>query len=197
MYEYRNLNRELQQRVLQQRREAGLPLHELPHRVNEGNLYLLTGANYEHRHIMATPERRDDFAEKLLSGLMALPEVELFAWCLLPNHYHLLARLDQSDFAAMSARLHNGTATQWNREDAAPGRKVWFRYCDRDIRGERHFWVSMNYIHANPVKHGYVRRAYDWPWSSVHYYAEQWGRAALRELWRAYPVLNFGDKWDY
>jgi putative transposase len=197
MYEYRQLSRELQRRLVNDRRASALPLHELSHRVNDGNLYLLIGTNYEHRHVMSTPERRDEFSEKLLTKFRDLPNAELFAWCLLPNHYHLLARVDQDDFAAMSARLHNGTSTQWNREDGMPGRKVWYRYCDRDIRNDRHFWVAMNYIHANAVKHGYVKRAYDWPWSSVHFYAEIWGKEALRELWRDYPVRNFGDKWDY
>jgi hypothetical protein len=100
MYEYRRLNREMQQRIVQQRRAVGLPLHELSHRVNEGNLYLMTVANYEHRPILNTSARRDEFAAKLLERLQGLPDTELFAWCLLPNHYHLLTRVDQGAFAA-------------------------------------------------------------------------------------------------
>jgi putative transposase len=192
MYEYRQLSREMQLRLVQQRRAAGLPLHELSHRVNEGNLYLMTATNYEHQPILNTSERRDEFATKLLARLRVLPDTELFAWCLLPNHYHLLLRVDHAVFATLLHSLHNDTATQWNREDATPRRKVWFGYCDRDIRSERHFWTTMNYVHANAVKHGYVRRAYDWAWSSVH----QWERDALRQMWHEYPVLNYGEKWD-
>jgi putative transposase len=54
----------------------------------------------------------------------------------------------------------------------------------------------MNYIHANAVKHGYACRAYDWPWSSVHFYAEEWGRDSLHHMWHEYPVLDYGEKWD-
>jgi putative transposase len=197
MYDYRKLSHEMQKRLLYERRQSGLPLHEIPHRANEGNLYLFTAANYEHRPVLNSPERRDSFSTELIETLSEIPEIELFAWCVLPNHYHLLARVEQEKFAAKIARLHNRTSTRWNREDGTAGRKVWFRHCDRDIRSERHFWVTLNYIHANPVKHGYVRRAYEWPWSSVHFYEEKWGRAALRELWREYPVRSYGNKWDF
>ena len=196
MYDYRRLSVEAQQNLLDERRANGAPLHNVAHRINKNSLYLLTAANFEHQPISNTVERRDEFAHKLLSRFVALPNSELFGWCLLPNHYHLLARIDLSLFEAMIRRLHNGTSTQWNREDKEPGRRVWFSYSDRDIRSERHFWVALNYIHANAVKHGYVKNAFDWPWSSVHDFAGQHGENRLRQLWRDYPVLDFGKKWD-
>ena len=166
------------------------------HRVSENNLYLLTGTCFEHQSILDSDARRDEFAEKLLSRFRAIANSELFAWCLLPNHYHLLARVDLKGFSQTIARLYNGTSTQWNREDGTPGRKVWFSFCDRTIRSERHFWASMNYVHANAVKHQWAKTAFGWPWCSVHEYAELHGREALREMWRDYPVLSYGQGWD-
>ena len=196
MYDYRRLSREAQQSLVDERRLNGAPLHNVAHRVNANSLYLLTATNFDHQAILNTAARRDEFADKLLSRFVALPESELFGWCLLPNHYHLLARVGLDSFATMIQRLHNGTATQWNREDNTPGRRVWFSYCERDIRSERHFWVALNYVHANAVKHRYVKNAFDWPWSSVHDFAAQHGKDYLRQLWRDYPVLDFGAKWD-
>jgi len=93
--------------------------------------------------------------------------------------------------------LHGSTARIWNLEDGLTGkRKVWYKFHDRAIRNERHYYHAFNYIHYNPVKHGYVESPYDWPWSSVHLYFDTHGREWLREQWRKYPignVLDYGD----
>ena len=118
------------------------------------------------------------------------------AWVVLPNHYHVLGEVDLTAFSKWIARLHNGKATQWNREDATLGRRVWYRFSDRRIRNERHYRASMNYIHGNPVKHRYVEDARAWPWCSLHEYLKTFGRAQLVEWWLAYPVREYGRGWD-
>ena len=42
------------------------------------------------------------------------------------------------------------------------------RYWEHQIRDDRDFRNHINYIHFNPVKHGYVWRVGDWPYSSFH-----------------------------
>src|SRR5579872_2724577 len=42
------------------------------------------------------------------------------------------------------------------------------RFWEHTIRDERDFENHVNYIHYNPVKHGYVKRVKDWPYSSFH-----------------------------
>ena len=64
------------------------------------------------------------------------------------------------------------------------------------MRSERHYFTTLNYIHNNPVKHGYVDKWGDWPCSSYHWYLENKGRDWLLELWHEFPVLNYGDQWD-
>ncbi len=83
-----------------------------------------------------------------------------------------------------------------NAEDHARGRQVWCRCQDRIMRSERHFYTSINYIHNNPVKHGYVKKWQEWPWSSVHWYLQEKTRDWLLDLWRQYPVLDYGKGWD-
>lgn len=64
------------------------------------------------------------------------------------------------------------------------------------MRSERHFYASLNYIHHNPVKHGYVERWQDWPFSSADWYLAMKGRDWLVDVWRNYPVRDYGAKWD-
>ena len=48
-------------------------------------------------------------------------------------------------------------------------RGVWQpRYWEHRIRDEDDWYRLRDYIHLNPVKHGYVTRPEDWPWSSFH-----------------------------
>ena len=75
-------------------------------------------------------------------------------------------------------------------------RRVWYKFTDRMIRSESHFFRAINYIHYNPVKHGYVTDPYDWKWTSLHEYFEVYGRDWLKEIWVAYPPGDLGSGWD-
>jgi REP-associated tyrosine transposase len=47
------------------------------------------------------------------------------------------------------------------------------------------------YIHYNPVKHGYVTRIEDWPFSSSHHYLQAKGQDWLMDAFQRYPVIEF------
>lgn len=141
-------------------------------------------------------ERLAWFERQLLDTLNGIG-APCAAWCVLPNHYHVLVQIaDMKSFGREIGRLHGRTSFQINREDSARGRRVWYDYEDRCMRSEAHYWTTVNYIHNNPVKHGYVRRWQEWPFSSVHAYLEAKGRDWMVDLWLSYPVLSYGDKWD-
>ncbi|MEP7272146.1 MAG: hypothetical protein ABI882_11630 [Acidobacteriota bacterium] len=93
-------------------------------------------------------------------------------------------------------KLHGRISRQWNLEEGSIGRTVWYRCVDRGIRGERHYWATMNYIHNNPVHHHYVSRWTDWPFSSAGDFLAHAGRERSLEIWRDYPVLGYGKGWD-
>jgi len=196
MYDYGNMSDQEQREVVSRRYLLGFPLHEPPHYPDGLQLYLITGACFRHQPIMNSEERRGYFQDQLLNTLSPIPDVDIRAWVVLPNHYHVLTAVDLARIKAALARLHNGTATRWNREDAVPGRRVWFRFSDRRIRSERHYYASLNYVHGNPVKHGHVAKATEWPCCSVHEWTEKYGRDWMLELWRDYPVKHFGKGWD-
>jgi putative transposase len=65
------------------------------------------------------------------------------------------------------------------------------------IHNERHCLATINYIHNNPVKHGYVDDANAWAWSSFHNYSETQGKHWLTQTWKEYPILDYGKGWDW
>ncbi len=196
-YEYRNLNDEEREEVLRQRRERGYPLHAPPHPFREDGYYFISAANYEHVHIMDTPERRTEFEGRLVSVLQAINAV-VDGWVILSNHYHFLTCVESLDHVSAALKqLHGSTSYKWNKADGQTGkRQVWYKFSDRFIRNERHYYCALNYIHINPVKHGYVSDPYDWPWMSLQNYCDTQGRDWLREKWKMYPPGDFGKGWD-
>ena len=64
------------------------------------------------------------------------------------------------------------------------------------MRNADHFWSTVNYIHHNPVKHGYVDQWLEWPFSSASDFLDSIGREQAMELWRKYPILDYGKGWD-
>lgn len=123
----------------------------------------------------------------------------LDAIVVLPDHLHCLWRLspDDDDFplrwrlikARFSSRLEPGEYVSQSRQRKGE-RGIWQRrYWEHVIRDERDFQRHLDYIHYNPVKHGYVQAAKDWPYSSFHRWVAQgvypadWAASAEVKEW--------------
>jgi len=184
--------------VVELRRRRRFPKHAPPHFDFEGeHQYLISAACYEHAHVIGkTAERMTECEEAVLSGCQKFSG-EVYAWCILPNHYHVLLRAERIKELRKELGLYHGRSShQWNGEDERRGRQVWHNCFERAMKSERHFWASLNYVHHNPVHHGYTERWQDWPWSSARDFIEREGREKAAEIWRAYPILDYGKKWD-
>lgn len=133
--------------LLEEKRWA-TPLHAPPHSFRGEGYYLISAANYEHACVMETPKRRTEFESRLLLALKEI-EVKIAAWVILPNHYHLLAGVNSlGSVSATLKQLHGSTAFEWNKADGLQGkRRVWYKYADRMIRNNAHYFRALNYIH--------------------------------------------------
>ncbi len=97
---------------------------------------------------------------------------------ILPDHLHTVWTLPEGDADyAMRWRQIKSTFSRAlpNREAISASRAgkgergIWQRrYWEHTIRDEDGFGQHVDYIHFNPVKHGHVMRADDWPFSSFH-----------------------------
>jgi putative transposase len=197
-YHWRRLTPKERADLLAWRKARGYPWHSPPHRADVGcSQFHITAACFEHRpHIGHSLTRLDAFTRDLLSVLTARTG-SVLAWCVLPNHYHAL--IETSDIFALLrelGRFHGRTSYTWNGEENARGRKVFFRAVERAMRSERHFWATMNYVHHNPVHHGYVEHWTDWPWSSATEFLAQTDADEAKRLWREYPLDDYGQGWD-
>jgi len=196
-YEYRRMTPEEQASAVLDRARRGYPLHSPPHPCREAGWYCISAATYEHAPVLAPSVRLASFEEQLLEEL-AKAGAGVTGWVILPNHTHFPAEAQSLDqIGATLKHVHGTTSRAWNLEDGQAGtRRVWYKFVDRRIRDEHHYYQALNYIHFNAVKHGYADSPYDWPWCSVHEFRNALGREWLRDRWVRYPVgeaLDYGD----
>jgi putative transposase len=157
----------------------------------------MTAACFEHEPVIGTsPERMAAFERDLLSALQEqCPAV--FAWTVLPNHYHaLVENRNVKGLVRQLGKLHGRTSYDWNGEEDRRRRKVWFNVVETAMKSERRFWATMNYVLHNAVRHGYVERWTDWPYCSARSYLDSIGREEATRIWMQYPLLDYGNDWD-
>jgi putative transposase len=105
------------------------------------------------------------------------------AMVVLPDHLHAIWTLPEKDkdFSIRWMLIKSGfsrrlpTGERRNRSRMAKGeRGIWQRrFWEHLIRDEKDYERHVDYIHYNPVKHGYVTRPVDWPHSSIHRFIAQ------------------------
>ena len=104
--------------------------------------------------------------------------------------------LAKETFGKAIGLVHGRSSFYANQRDGTPGRQVWYKYVDRAIRSERHYWACLHYIIANSVKHGFAVRMDEWEWSSYHELLAEHGPAWIDDLCREFPLHGFGKGWD-
>lgn len=122
-----------------------------------------------------------DEIEKLKVSFISMKKRHPFfldAIVVLPNHLHLLMTLPKGDnnFPTRLRLLKSGFSRQIAKTEYIQEtrkkkneRGIWQRrYWEHLIRDDNDYANHVDYIHNNPVKHGYVENAYDWPYSSIH-----------------------------
>ena len=197
MYHYRKLTPEQKTEAVQQRQLRGMPNHRPPRFGNTSGWFLITASTFEHKPYFNTDEDRTRLFNEIQKELVDV-EILISGWSILGNHYHLLVECNPlSSISQPIRRVHARSARELNRRDEVSGRKVWHLFSDRHIRNERHYYTTLNYIHYNATKHDYVEKPSNWMCSSLHWYEEHFGIEWLRDLWRKYPVRNYGKGWDW
>jgi REP-associated tyrosine transposase len=158
--------------------------HAPVHRFDGAGTYIVTAATLDKRLLFAGKENLSLLENKLLSLAKAY-QWNLQAWAVFPNHYHFVGR-SQSDVSNLNLflkHLHADTARDLNSRDRHEGRQVWFNFWDTKLTYERSYWARLNYVHQNPVKHGLVRVANQYPWCSAAWFERTASPAIIKTIY--------------
>jgi putative transposase len=136
----------------------------------------IVGVGHPHHIIQRVNNRENIFLnykdyEKYLSFLSRYSEEKgaaVFAYCLMPNHVHLLVTPSGEEVLAKMMQGVTLCYTQYfNREKGRTGRLWECRYHSTVIDAERYLWAVSRYIENNPVRAGIVKKPEDYPYSSA------------------------------
>ena len=96
----------------------------------------------------------------------------LQAWAFFANHYHLVMSFENTAIAHRDfvKHLHREPAIRLNSLNVTPGRRVMYEFWDTRLTFEKSWLARLNYVHQNPVKHGLVSVANQYPWCSASWF---------------------------
>jgi putative transposase len=168
--------------------ERKVPWPHAPlHRLSASGTYFLTAGTYHKEHFFRGAAR----LRVLHRGLLTVARKfgwGLEAWSVFSNHYHFVAHSPQWENGAenlsdMLSLLHEKTAKWVNKLDQTKGRTVWHNFWDTRLTFEKSYFARLNYVHQNPVKHGLVLVAHQYPWCSAAWFERTARPAQVKTLY--------------
>jgi putative transposase len=107
------------------------------------------------------------FYLSLLAAWSAAADCEVWAYCLMPNHVHLILMPgDEDGLRRALGETHRRYSRQVNLRQGWRGH-LWQERFHSFPMDEAHLLACARYVELNPVRAGLVRRARAWPWSSA------------------------------
>ena len=160
------------------------PLHQLSVR---GTYFVTSSTDLKPHHF-----RGKNRLQVLHRGLLSMAHKfgwQLEAWAVFSNHYHFVGHSpvdapDASNLADMLRMLHVKTAEWVNKLDHSPGRQVWFNFRETRLTYQKSYLARLNYVHQNPVKHGLVPVANQYPWCSARWFERTASVAMVKSIYR-------------
>ena len=148
--------------------------------------HIWTHANGD-ENLFRNEENYNYFLERYLHHVH--PAVETFAYCLMPNHLHLMVRVRSLEqlktlpgFGTLEglemakavsqkfSNLFNGYTQAYNKMYNRKGGLFIDSFNRKLIDSDEYFVQLIAYIHRNPIHHGFTKNLNDWPFSSWYAY---------------------------
>jgi putative transposase len=181
--------------------------------LEEGKYYHIFNRGNNSDNLFYKSENYHFFLRRMEEYLLSF--VELYAYCLLPNHFHLLIRVkeytpaealhlkdakllrerqDNGDFAGRAFhRLFTSYSKAINKQEHRHGSLFENPFKRKEVTSEQYFSNLVFYIHANPQSHGLCDDFRQYPWNSYERILSGKPSALRKE-----DVLNwFNGKNDY
>lgn len=120
-------------------------------------------------------EDNEDYKKFLykLKDCKKISGFELYAYCLMSNHVHLLIREGMEELGGIFRRIGASYVYWYNWNYSRRGHLFQDRYKSEVVEDNQYLFTVLRYIHQNPVKAGMVKKVEDYPWSSFREYTEK------------------------
>lgn len=160
-----------------------------PHRAAAGGYvyHVLNRANAR----MTIFEDEEDYEafEKVLAEAVERTETRLLAYCVMPNHWHLLVwPREDGELSRFVGWLTLTHTQRWHahRNSTGSGHVYQGRYKSFPIQDDDHFYTVARYVERNAARAKLVRRAEQWRWGSLYRWLR--GSAEDKALLSSWPL---------
>jgi putative transposase len=165
-----------------------------------GTSYFFTVNTYHRQQVLTTPPFYNALKSAIKEVRANFP-FDIEAVVLLPDHLNCVWKMPETDadYGVRWSQIKRKVSQQCrdylnqNSSNSKSKRRelvLWQRrFWEPRIRDETDFETHVNYIHYNPVKHGYVANVTDWPYSSFHTYVKN---GVLPPHWCSLEEFNDG-----
>lgn len=130
----------------------------------------------------------------LLKETSEMFELRISAYCLMPNHYHLLVQTPSANLSRAMRHI-NGVYTQrFNRSKEIDGQLFRGRFKSVLVEEDSHLLELLRYIHRNPVRAKMCQSVSNFKWSSHYSYISS--RKDMQWLHKEFLLSMFADSSD-
>lgn len=160
-----------------------------PRKTPGGYVYHVLNRGVGRMTIFEKDEDYEAFEKVIIETCQRIPQVELFCYCLMPNHFHLLLRPKAEGELSEFMRLLTVTHTQRyhaHYHTSGTGPIYQGRFKSFPIETDSYFYVAARYVERNALQANLVDRAEDWRWSSL--YARKNGQPELKTVLSNWPI---------
>jgi putative transposase len=119
-------------------------------------------------------EDQEDYT-KFLQALQRYKKIsgfQIYAYCLMGNHVHLLLKVGDEPLEQMMRRICGSYVYWYNRKYQRIGNLFQDRFKSETVEDDRYFLTVLRYIHQNPLKAGLVKSIEGYQWSSIGEYIQ-------------------------
>lgn len=103
----------------------------------------------------------------LLKQMLERFTIDLYAYCLMPNHFHLLVKAEKGEDLSRGMQWFTTThVRRYHRHYGTSGHLWQGRYKSFPVRDDEQLLTVTRYVEGNPVRAGLVETAAGWVWSS-------------------------------
>jgi putative transposase len=136
-------------------------------------------------------DKADDYEafERILAEAVRRVKMRLLAYCLMPNHWHLVLWPREDDDLSTFVGWLTLTHTQrWHahRHSVGSGHVYQGRFKSFLVESDEHLWTVCRYVERNALRAGLCARAEEWQWSSV--WRREFGDAECRDVLSDWPM---------
>ena len=106
----------------------------------------------------------------VLAAALHRHPVRVLSYCIMPNHFHLVAMPVQDGQLSRMMQWFGATHSRrwhWSKGTSGTGAVYQGRFKAFPVQRDDHFLTVCRYVERNPLRAGLVARAEDWPWSSL------------------------------